>query len=735
MKKRSWKSNKNTKKTTTRRRKQAQDNSSPDPKHLLNFLANLNQKVTGQTHNNMTAIEYTEELRNYYESIIGHMPNNVYWLDTNCVLLGGNDNLAKMFGLNSRHDLVGLTYEEMTKLAHWTEGQGESFKKAERQVMITGIPQVNIDEPPFLVNGEKRYFMSSKVPLYNSKQEVIGVVGISTDITERKKAEAALKEAKEKAEAANKAKTEFLENMRHDIRTPLIGITGFANIIKEEASDPKIKEYVENLTASSYALLDLLNEIIEVIKVNSGEVPLLKKKFDLKKRLQDVVTLHQAKAHQKHIKLLFSYDSKLPPYVIGDPTRIHRIALELVANALNFTDHGSVSMTVKRAKAGKKKLVVKIIVEDTGIGIAPEKQQEIFLKFTRLTPSYEGIYKGAGLGLAIVKQFLNELGGEIYVESALDKGTKFTCVIPLKQPLLDEKFGCDDSTIALPYQHRNDVTALKVTPTENTHTSSHHSPVSRILLVEDHAIAAKVVTHMLSDLECKVDVAPDGNTAMQLMQENNYDLIFMDIGLPKMNGYEVTKRIRLCELSKGTHIPIIALTAHLDEENKQRCIEAGMNAVLAKPLVKEKAEDILNAFVPYRKQPLNTAKHGLAEIQPDLFKIEGNIIDFELAKRMLNGKEELVHDMLNLLVNSLPEEQIKLQEHYTKEEWPAIQGIAHKLKGGASYCGTIRLKEACSQLEEAIKKGSKEIRALLYQQLLSEFAILTETVRNKSYLR
>ncbi len=700
---------------------------------FLNFLANLNRLVTGQIgHDNMTTIEYTKELHNYYESIIACMPNNVYWLDRNCVLLGGNDNLARMFGLKSRAELAGLTYQQMTKLANWTEGQGEAFQQAEIEVMTTGVSRFNVEEPPVVVDGKMRYYISSKVPLYNIKREVIGVIGISTDITERKQAEVALKEAKEKAETANKAKTEFLENMRHDIRTPLIGITGFANIISDEVKDPKIKEYVDNLSASSNALLDLLNEILEVIKVTSGEVPLLKKKFDLKKRLNDVVKLNQAKARQKRIDLVFNYDDKIPLYIIGDSTRIHRIALELIANALNFTDTGSVTLTTQLSEINERELIIKIMVEDTGIGIAPEKQQEIFLQFKRLTPSYEGIYKGAGLGLAIVKQFLDELEGEIYVESQVGVGTKFTCILPLKKSLLNEDFG-SDNTIPASLGRIYDLT-----PKNHIAESVSHEEINlakdRILIVEDQPIASMVVKNMLSNLDCQTDVAPDGKTAVQLAQENAYDLIFMDIGLPDIDGYETTRRIRLYELSKGTHVPIIALTAHVDEENKQRCLESGMNAVLSKPLIKEKAEDILNAFIPYRKQQEEPVIK--LELQPeiDLLKIEGEVIDFENAKIQLDGKEEMVHELLNMLIASFPEEVKKLEAAYKKEDWKSISAIAHKLKGGSNYCGTMRLQTVCVRLETSIKDSQIELASDLYKQLLVEINAIEEVVINKSYL-
>jgi PAS domain S-box len=698
--------------------------------HRLNFLTTLSKLVTGQANNSdMTAIEYAEVLHNYYESIIACMPNNVYWLDRNCVLLGGNDNLAHMFGLKSRAELIGLTYEEMAKFANWTKGQGEVFKQAEIEVMTTGIPRFNVEEPAVIIDGKTRYYMSSKVPLYNMKREIIGVVGISTDITDRKQAEVALKEAKEK-EVADKAKTEFLENMRHDIRTPLIGITGFASIIRDEVRDPKIKEYADNLIASSNALLDLMNGILELIQVNSGEIPLVKKKFDLKKRLNDVVQLNQAKARQKHIDLMFNYDEKIPPYVIGDPTRIHRIVLELITNALNFTDTGSVKLTAQLSEINKRELIIKIMVEDTGNGIALDKQQEIFLQFKRLTPSYKGIHKGSGLGLAIVKQFLGELEGEIYVESKVGSGTKFTCILPLKKALINEAFGSDDILTENASKIYEPISKIPIP--ESISCKEAQSATSKVLLVEDQAIAAMIVKHLLFCLDCQVDVAPDGKTAVQFAQENTYDLIFMDIGLPDVDGYEVTRRIRLYELNKDTHVPIIALTAHVDEENKQRCFQVGMNAILSKPLVKEKAEDILNAFIPCRKQHEQATKLELAQEIP-ISTIEGMFVDFEEAKQQL-GKEEMVHELLNMLIDSFPKEIKQLETAYKNADWEVIRAIAHKLKGGSSYCGAKRLQTVCGKLETVIKNNEMDLVDECYKQLLIETKAVEEVVKNKSYL-
>jgi two-component system, OmpR family, aerobic respiration control sensor histidine kinase ArcB len=234
-------------------------------------------------------------------------------------------------------------------------------------------------------------------------------------------------------EAVSKAKSEFLENMRHDIRTPLTGITSVAKKIREEVDSVKIKEYADSILASSNALQDFLNEILETIHVSSGRVPLYKNKFDLKKCLAEIVNLNLAKATEKHLDLSVYYDANIPNYLVGDVKRIQRIVLELVTNALNFTDTGSVKICACLAKKEDRNVIVKISVTDTGIGIPSDKQQEIFLRFKRALSS-----KGAGLGLAVIKEFIDDLKGEIYVESKLNIGSIFTCVIPLKEALLSE---------------------------------------------------------------------------------------------------------------------------------------------------------------------------------------------------------------------------------------------------------------------------------------------------------
>ncbi len=537
----------------------------------------------------------------------------------------------------------------------------------------------------------------------------------------QKEAERELQKAKEAAEAANQAKTEFLENMRHDIRTPLTGIVGFAQIIKEETKDKKIKEYADNLTASGETLLEFLNEILDAVRLTSGELSLNKRKFSLKERLEDIVRLSLPKARVKNLNFTLNVDEKIPTYVIGDSKRIHRLILELVSNALNFTDRGQITLSASVAKELERDLVVKFEVTDTGIGMPLDRQQEVFTRFKRLTPSYQGIYKGAGLGLSVVKQFIDDLEGEIYLESEPGKGTTFTCLVSFKKVLVDDSFGAEIPT----------VTPIKESHELASALEGHNEPLTKnitthVLLVEDQFLAAKMAKLILESLNCQVDIAENGKMALEKVAAKKYDLVFMDVGLPDFDGCEVTHRLRLAERNTDSHIPILGLTGHIDVENKQRCISAGMDAVLSKPLAKDKAIDLLNAFIPTRSprrtfpepNTSNTTKNETSKFIP----LTGNVLDLKSAMQLLGGKKELAMEMLEMLVMSFPEEVATLNQAYANQDLHELEALAHKMKGAACYCGTPRLKEACERLEMYLHKATKpdaEI-VLLFDQLIRE---------------
>jgi len=655
-----------------------------------------------------THIDY--QINPQLEKISACIPGNFYWKNTNAEYLGCNSALVKTLGLNSMDEIIGKTDWDL-----WPE-QAENLRKNDQKVMQTG-QMLFLEEKVTMVGKEDQYFTVIKMPLVDDEGQIIGILGNSLDITELKNTQKDLQIAKEAAEAANQAKTEFLANMRHDIRTPLSGIVGFSEILKAEVSEPRIKEYADNLIASSHALLGLMDEVLEAIKVSSGEIPLLKKKFCLADTLNSITNLYAAKASEKKLGLSLVLDAKLPQFIIGDKIRFHRIVLELVGNALNFTATGHVVIQAELAKQEQQSLVLRLTVSDTGMGIAKDKQQDIYVQFKRLTPSYQGIYKGAGLGLSIVKQFIDELGGEIYVDSAPGKGSVFTCLLPMQTPLLDDASGVeqrDDLFTKIPYSLPLKHQMLTPEPLSDSKATS------RILVVEDNFIAQTVAKTLLTHMNCQVDVAVCGNDALALCEQHHYDLIFMDIGLGEgMDGYEVTQCIR-SKLDTNPHIPIIALTAHGADESRQRCIEAGMDAVLTKPLTKAHALDIIRTFIPARREaPIVEAtplRRDLPDMDEDMFHLSQFAI-LSPEEALINcGTQQLLLELLRLMLAEVPADLERMKKSYARQDYRTIEEITHKIKGGAVYVGTTRMKYACQYVERYWKTGERTLMDALYQQ-------------------
>lgn len=693
------------------------------PTDSLAFLA----KILDPAYSPATEQEkHMKQIVNYYETIIRCMPGNVYWFDKEACAVGCNQNVLDMFGLSSIELFRGLTFEEMGKIGHWTPQTTQSFKHDSLEVITTGHAKTDVEEPPIRHHdGHLMHFLTHRVPIKDEEQQVIGMVGISIDITQRKELESDLEQAKTQAIAASQAKTEFLENMRHDIRTPLSGIVGFAEILKTESKEAHTKEYAENLIASSFALLDLMDEVLEAIRVSSGEIPLLKQKFDLRVLLKHVIDLNLAKSKEKQLQLNFLVDEEVPRYVVGDKIRLHRIVLELVSNALTFTNKGHVTLTVSLAKKQDRLLILRIKVCDSGIGIPTEKQKDIYVQFKRLTPSYQGIYKGAGLGLYIVRQFLDELGAEISVESEVGVGTSFTCVIPLQAPLLDDESGVDND---MPVPMKSFFSA-KEPIDEHTHQVASSNKQSRILVVEDNSIAQKVAKTILSSMNCDVDLAANGRDALHQINTNHYDLIFMDIGLGEgADGYEITQEIRSNE-QQDAHIPIVALTAHGGDENKQRCVEAGMDAVLSKPMTKTHATNILSAFLRREKtapEPVNKAKLDLPDTEDELFQLEQYpLLETTQTIKNLGDKAILIDLLKSLVQKSLPEDFNAMKMAFQNQDYEQVEKLAHKIKGGAVYVGTMRMKYACQYLERYWKAGQIALFGQLYKQAV---VVIEETL-------
>jgi|GEM_PF-1111118 len=363
----------------------------------------------------------------YLDNILANVPEHLYWLDKNEVILGCNDKQARSLGFKNKSEIIGKSLQQIGQMVAWSQPMINDLHKNNQLIMQTG--KGVIVEEDSIYEGEYKTLLSYKNPLIDKSGQIIGVLGITIDITERKRLECDLIAAKEQAEAANQAKTEFLMNMSHDLRTPLNGILGISQILYMNEQDETQKSYLYDILSSAGRLLALLNEIIDFSYIEQG-TPLKLGRFSIHEVVQETTELLMAEIKEKNLALRVEIETNVPSIIQSDKMRINRILINLLGNAVKFTPTGEIALIIATVEDNAKASWLMIQVKDTGIGMPEDKLSEIFDKFSRLTSSYRGIYKGTGLGLYIVKKFVAELGGSINVESKLEQGSTFTCLLP-----------------------------------------------------------------------------------------------------------------------------------------------------------------------------------------------------------------------------------------------------------------------------------------------------------------
>lgn len=369
-----------------------------------------------------------------FEQIIDHTPGSIYWKDTDGRYLGCNRFMVKTAGLNSRDEIIGKTDYEL-----WP-GNAKKIRDNDLSVIDSGEP-LWLEEKVDLENKAPMYFASSKIPLRDEANRIIGIIANSIDITKLKNTEHDLLIEKRKVEESNRVKQDFLENMEHDIRTPLNGILGVANLLlDQENCDEEKREMFSDILICSKELLGYFDRILDFSRLENGLVPVVDEPFSIRKMTESLINIHKVAVNQKALKLNANIEPKVPEILLGDPYRIQRILLNLIGNAVKFTSQGRVDVFVSflPSELDLRSGILKLVIKDTGIGISKDRQRGIYEKFTRGTPSNQGVFKGQGLGLRIVKQFVSELEGDIYLSSEINRGSEFDIYLPIKTSLKKE---------------------------------------------------------------------------------------------------------------------------------------------------------------------------------------------------------------------------------------------------------------------------------------------------------
>jgi PAS domain S-box-containing protein len=506
------------------------------------------------------AYESLRRNKRLLQDILNTVPQSIFWKDRQSVYRGCNAAFARDAGLADPEAIVGKTDHDLP----WSAEQTAGYRVDDQAVMDSGRPKAHIVERLRRADGNLIWLDTTKLPLTDEAGEVLGVMGVYEDITERLSAERSLLDAKSQAEIANRSKSVFLANMSHEIRTPLSGVLGMLRLLAMTQLSGEQSEYVQGAIKSTDRLTRLLSDILDISKVEAGKMQIVAGAFPVENLRKSILDLFAPSAREKGLALTFAIDPGLPPRLIGDEARILQILFNLVGNAVKFTESGEIAVAAGllcRTDDGRARVLFS--VADTGIGIPDEQLKEVFAPFAQAENTFTRRFQGAGLGLSIVHKLVALMGGEIAIDNTPGQGTAIYVNLPLGLPSPAE-----DPAPALPAASPSaDVSGL------------------RILLAEDEAVNRIACQRLLEKLGFTVLGAANGREALELLAAQDVDCILMDVQMPVLDGLEATRTIRKLPADEGkSRLPIIAMTAYAMDGDKEKFLAAGMDDYIVKPM-------------------------------------------------------------------------------------------------------------------------------------------------------
>ncbi len=641
------------------------------------------------------------------KNILNALPVGVFMINADGTPTYANTKAKELLG----KDIVSRsTIAEMPEIFHaYKAGTTNIYPVPELPISkaLQGKPQLGIEDMEIRRDNLIIPLRINAIPLFNSEGELECAISVFEDITLFKEAEHELINAKRLAEESLKIKEAFLANMSHEIRTPLNAIIGFTEILYNSKMDKEEKELIKIIQTSGNNLLRIINDILDISKIESGMIRFEEHPLSIRDIFQSLRSMFTAQIKDKKVSVFFSEDENVPEVLNGDPVRLTQILINLIGNAVKFTQEGYITVSSRLEQDHNNTCTLSFFIKDTGIGIAEDKLQHIFERFNQADRSVTRNYGGTGLGLSIAKQLIELQGGTIRVSSQLGKGSEFYFTLPFTKGSFQVPEKNKPGNIPV------DFNALQK---------------KKILAVEDNLINVKLLEHIFSGKNIPIDIANDGKQALKALEQKPYDIILMDMELPELNGYETTQYIRQ---QLKMDIPIIAMTAHAMAGEREKCLSIGMNDYLSKPLnttlLFEKMYSILFREDIQLKPHSDTLREAPATA--------GDEIDLNYLREFSGGNEAFEGEIISMFLEQMPKMYNELKQAYNNKNQELVKGYAHKMKSSVGVIGISSLIAILENIESGISDPvlqTEELIAGLGKKLDSVYTQL-KTILNQKY--
>lgn len=601
-----------------------------------------------------------------YRSVIENMQLGLLEVDPDGLVTKAYSKFCEMVGYSEK-ELVGkdpsliLTNAETKALI---EAKNERRKKGKTDVYEVSCKRKD---------GRLIWLMISGAPRFNNAGKFMGSIGIHMDITDQKNLMSQLENAKAKAEETSEAKEQFLAHMSHEIRTPLNAVIGMTHLLEETKISEEQEDYLNTIKSSSELLLNMVSDILDLSKIESGELDLHLAPIDLFKLIDSQINIHRQSTKKKNLKVELEWNIDLAHKVEADQKFLNQVFSNLLGNAAKFTEEGFVKVVVDKIGNYPGGIKLRFTVVDSGIGMSAEQSKKVFDSFQQANYETAIEYGGSGLGLSIAKHLVNLMGGELTVESALGKGSNFSFELPFT--LSDEKLGEAENETA--HKKINSIEGMKV------------------LIAEDNLVNQKFISKVLEKHKADFTLVENGEVCLKLAKEKKFELIILDIHMPKLDGYKTAESIRKSN-SPNTNSPIIALTASALVTDRKKALDCGMNDYLTKPFT---PLQLVEALAKFKQTPSNLSIN------------EAYLVDF------YQGDEAFEREMFEIFLKNTPKEIEKLKDFLDNGNLHGVYEIAHKIKPTFKMVGLGQIESKIGKLEKLAHVYSEEKLLAYFQKI------------------